>query len=79
MSTARRHGLPSEVGTADVLVIGDTPRDVACAHAHGASIVAVATGQYDADALVRAGADVVFEDLSDTGAVMRAVFGVRRC
>jgi phosphoglycolate phosphatase len=79
LERARRHGLPPELSAADVRVVGDTPRDVACAHAHGALVVAVATGQYDADALVRAGADVVFEDFSDTAAVIRAVLGVRRC
>lgn len=34
-----------------LLLIGDTPRDVACARALGARVVAVATGNYDADAL----------------------------
>jgi phosphoglycolate phosphatase len=47
-------------------VIGDTPRDVDCAKAYGAFSVAVATGPYTCDQLTKAGADVVFEDLSDT-------------
>jgi phosphoglycolate phosphatase len=50
----------------DVLVVGDTPLDVACAHSADAVAVAVATGGYDVAALGAAGADVVFEDLADT-------------
>ncbi len=50
----------------DCVVIGDTPRDVDCARPYGAFSVAVATGPYSSAALSAAGADVVFEDLSDT-------------
>ncbi|MEW5746817.1 MAG: HAD family hydrolase [Nitrospirota bacterium] len=57
----------------ECVIIGDTPRDVYCAKPYGASCIAVATGPYRADALVRAGADVVFEDLSDTQAFLRAL------
>src|SRR5207249_4734188 len=56
----------------DVVVIGDTPLDVACAAAGGARSIAVATGGYDMEALTRAGADVVFNDLADTRAVLAA-------
>jgi phosphoglycolate phosphatase-like HAD superfamily hydrolase len=42
------------------IVIGDTPRDIACARADGVRVFAVATGPYPAAAL--AGADAVFED-----------------
>jgi phosphoglycolate phosphatase len=55
----------------EVVVVGDTPLDVACAAASGARSLAVATGGYDARSLRAAGADVVFEDLSDTAAVLR--------
>ena len=51
-------------------MIGDTPLDVACAAASGARSIAVATGGYDVEALRAAGADVVFEDLSDLDAVL---------
>jgi phosphoglycolate phosphatase-like HAD superfamily hydrolase len=49
----------------DVIVIGDTPLDVDCAHAHGCVAFAVATGMHDIDELRATGADVVVQDLSD--------------
>lgn len=55
----------------DVIIVGDTVLDVACAKAAGARCVAVATGPFDADTLSRAGADLVMHDLSDTGAFLR--------
>jgi phosphoglycolate phosphatase-like HAD superfamily hydrolase len=56
-----------------VVVVGDTPLDVACAAASGARSLAVATGGYDVDALRAAGADMVMEDLGDTRQVLRAL------
>lgn len=50
----------------DCVVIGDTPRDIDCARAFGAFAIGVATGPYTAEALTRAGADVVFDDLGNT-------------
>jgi phosphoglycolate phosphatase len=55
------------------IVIGDTPLDVACAKAGGARSIAVATGHHTVDQLRAAGADVVFEDLSDTREVLAAI------
>lgn len=55
------------------LVIGDTPFDVACAHAAGARVIAVATGGHSVDELRASGADVVFEDLGDLDAVLAAI------
>jgi phosphoglycolate phosphatase-like HAD superfamily hydrolase len=51
-------------------VIGDTPRDLACAEAGGARCVLVATGNYTRDELDGLGADVVLDDLSDVDAVV---------
>jgi phosphoglycolate phosphatase-like HAD superfamily hydrolase len=48
------------------IIIGDTPRDVACARPYGAFCIAVATGPYNTSSLSEAGADIVVEDLSDT-------------
>lgn len=47
------------------LVIGDTPKDIACAHAIGAKCLAVATGQFSARQLEEAGADWVLGSLRD--------------
>ena len=58
----------------DLIVVGDTPDDVACARPMGARTVAVATGFYKADALRAAGATHVFKNLGDTQAVLAALF-----
>lgn len=60
-----------ELARTDVLVVGDTPADVACAHAGGVTAVAVATGGSSVDQLRATGAEHVFEDLSDTRAFLR--------
>jgi phosphoglycolate phosphatase len=65
-------GGPS-VAARDAIVIGDTPLDVACAQASGARSIAVATGSHSVEQLRAAGADVVFEDFSDTDAVLRVL------
>ncbi len=46
-----------------LIVVGDTPLDIACARAVGATAVAVTTGRFDADAL--ADADLVLDSLVD--------------
>jgi phosphoglycolate phosphatase-like HAD superfamily hydrolase len=45
-------------------VIGDTPKDIACAHAIGARCLAVATGQFSAESLEAHRADRVVESLN---------------
>jgi phosphoglycolate phosphatase len=47
----------------DTIVIGDTPRDIACAHADGVFCVAVASGSFTSGAL--AAADVVARDADE--------------
>src|SRR4030043_629027 len=53
----------------ECVIVGDTPRDVECAHIYGALCIGVATGPYPIEALIDAGADYVFEDLSDFQAI----------
>ncbi len=48
-----------------ILVIGDTPKDIACAHAVGAKCLAVATGQFSEEQLAAAGADWVVSSLRE--------------
>lgn len=54
-----------DVDNARVLVVGDTPRDVAAARAAGATSVGVATGRYSAAELLEAGADHVLGTLQE--------------
>ena len=56
----------------DVVVIGDTPRDVECALAHGARAIGVAASRYSVADLERAGADAVLPNLEDTDAFIEA-------
>jgi phosphoglycolate phosphatase-like HAD superfamily hydrolase len=58
-----------------VIVVGDTPRDVACGRAHGLRTVAVATGNFAAEELEATGADVVFDDFSDLERALAALLG----
>ena len=69
LDRARVCGLP-DLDARHILVVGDTPHDIACAHAAGAVGVGVATGGYTAEQLRESGADVVFGDLSDAGAFL---------
>jgi phosphoglycolate phosphatase-like HAD superfamily hydrolase len=69
-------GGPS-IAARDAIVIGDTPLDVACAAAAGARSIAVATGSYSVEQLRDAGADIVFEDLSNMERVVAALCGCR--
>ena len=55
------------------VVIGDTPLDIGVAKSGGARSIGVATGGSSADDLRASGADVVFEDLADTKAVLEAL------
>jgi phosphoglycolate phosphatase-like HAD superfamily hydrolase len=70
LERARGCGLP-HVRCEDVFVVGDTPHDVACAAAVGATSVAVATGTHSVDELRESGAAVVLRDLSDTARFVR--------
>jgi phosphoglycolate phosphatase-like HAD superfamily hydrolase len=59
---------------ADIVIVGDTPDDVACARPMGARTVGVGTGYYTAAQLREAGATHAFDNLGDTAAVIRALF-----
>jgi phosphoglycolate phosphatase-like HAD superfamily hydrolase len=72
LATVRACGGPA-VSPAETVVVGDTPLDVECASVSGARSIAVATGGYGVEALRAAGADVVFDDLRDTRAVVDAM------
>ncbi|MCB1241128.1 MAG: HAD family hydrolase [Verrucomicrobiales bacterium] len=56
-----------------VYVIGDTPRDIACARACGAVAIAVATGRHTRGELEACFPDWLFDDLSDGAAFIAAL------
>jgi phosphoglycolate phosphatase len=54
----------------DIVIIGDTPSDVRCGQSLGVTAVGVCTGRHTREDLLKEGADVVFDDLSDTARVI---------
>ena len=71
---ARDGGLP-DIDPSRILVVGDTPHDVACARAVGAVPVAVATGGFTTDQLRESGADIVYETLADPAPFLELLEG----
>jgi phosphoglycolate phosphatase len=57
----------------ETTVIGDTPRDVACARAIGARAVIVATGLVSRDELRAAGPDILLESFEDVEGTLQAI------
>jgi len=62
---AAKTGRNFDPAVGEVVVIGDTPKDIRCARAMGAQVVAVATGNFTVEQLAAEGADLVVEALSD--------------
>ncbi|HEY4216372.1 MAG TPA: HAD family hydrolase [Gemmatimonadaceae bacterium] len=71
-----RDELGLDIAGEDVVVIGDTPADIACGRGIGARAIGVATGHYSVDELRQHRPSSVFEDLSDTDDVVRAILAV---
>lgn len=69
--TRARETWGDSVAAGDVVVVGDTPRDIECGRAHGTRTLGVATGRFPAAELEAAGADLVLEDLAETSQVLR--------
>lgn len=61
--------LERELSDVRVVIVGDTPKDVAAAQALGAESLAVATGRFDLGELGASGATWAFEDLASPGAL----------
>jgi phosphoglycolate phosphatase len=55
------------------IVIGDTPRDIACARYFGARVLAVASGNSAIEELAAAEPDLLLTDLSDTELVVASL------
>jgi phosphoglycolate phosphatase-like HAD superfamily hydrolase len=70
-----RH-LGRDINPEQLIVVGDTPNDIACARHFGARAVAVATGRsHTADELLRYEPDAVLPDLEDTELLLRTLAG----
>jgi phosphoglycolate phosphatase len=67
-----RHG---EAATKNVIVIGDTPADVRCGHAIGASVLAVCSGRHGRVELEAEGPMSVHNDLSDIDEILALLTG----
>ncbi|HEX8290432.1 MAG TPA: haloacid dehalogenase-like hydrolase [Pyrinomonadaceae bacterium] len=68
-----RH-LGVDLAPGQLIVIGDTPNDIACARHFGARAVAVATGRsYSAADLLAHYPDALLPDLSDTGLLLQTL------
>ncbi len=61
-----------------LVIVGDTPADVACAAHLGARTVAVATGVYERDELEACGPDALFDTFENAEAVWAAIAGPSR-
>ncbi len=62
-----------DLSKAPVTVIGDTPKDIRCARAFGARVLAVASGGVERDALAAYEPDVLLPDLADLKEVISAL------
>ncbi|HEY7878079.1 MAG: HAD family hydrolase [Gemmatimonadales bacterium] len=68
-----RETLGLDVAGPAMVVIGDTPDDIACSRGIGARAIAVATGRFSPTELEAHSPTAVFRDLSDTGQVIAAI------
>ena len=67
--------LRAPLATCRVVVIGDTPKDIAAAHAIGAEAIAVATGSFGVEALRGHGPKHAFPDLTHPAAAAAILEG----
>jgi phosphoglycolate phosphatase len=57
-----------------IVIVGDTPGDIACAQSIGARTMAVATGPFKVSELRAYHPDHLFETMADTASVLAAIF-----
>ncbi len=70
-----RHG---DEATKDIVVIGDTPADICCGHAIGATVVAVCTGSHGREELESFSPMVVLDDMSDVSTIFNLLTNADR-
>jgi phosphoglycolate phosphatase len=68
----RKHGI--RVPDRRVVVVGDTPHDVAAARANGFIAIAVATGKFGVDDLLATEPDLVLPSLEDIAPVVKLLY-----
>ena len=75
-----RHATNSGIRLApdQVVIIGDTPHDVACARAHGCWVLAVATGPTPRETLAASEPDLMVDDLSTTPEIVSWILNPSR-
>jgi phosphoglycolate phosphatase len=66
-----KHG--HEFSAAEIDIIGDTPRDIACGKALGARTIAVATGRWSREELAKHDPDFLIDDLSDVDRLIKTL------
>ncbi|MBN1284499.1 MAG: HAD hydrolase-like protein [Anaerolineae bacterium] len=75
LAAERAHALTGvRFGGKQVVIVGDTPNDVACGRGVGAKSIAVLTGAGGRADLDAAQPDYLFDDLRDAEVVMAAIF-----
>lgn len=57
----------------DIVIVGDSIRDVECGKPFGALTIAVATGFHSPEKLKAAGADIIFPSLENSDEVLKAI------
>ena len=62
-----------EFSIEDIIIIGDTVNDISCAKHYGAKSLAVQTGYVSRENLAMHNPDYLFDDLSDTRSVIKAL------
>lgn len=67
--------LHGDAATQDMIVIGDTPEDIRCGQAIGATVLAVCTGNYQREALEAENPTSVHDDLSDVATIFDLLIG----
>eukprot|EP01083_Nonionella_stella_P188567 695323_1 len=63
----------------DLIVIGDTPRDVQCAHTHNVPAIAVATGHYTMQQLQQTNAEALLTDFKDCDQTIQLLLNTNYC
>lgn len=58
----------------NIIIIGDTPRDIDCAKFNNFKSLGVATGSYSFDELVEAGGDLVVENFENYEKIIQDIY-----